>query len=967
MQFRLLFARTILTTLTLLAAFTADAQSRQLKDRTIEGRITNAVTGYGLKDTINVEIMTLDSVLLVSAKANNYYNNWPDETSIRTMFDLPIRSDGSDVIIRLSHPDYETACYTVRADKLNNSAGFMKIRKLSLYERSILLGEVAVRASVVQFVNKGDTIQFNADAFAVAQGSMLDGLLRQMPGVKLQDGRITVNGRFVEKLMLDGKDFFQGDQLVLLQNLPAYTVKDVKVYEEASGATEVLGKAAMDLTDRDKYVMDVRLKKGYNTGWLANAEAGGGTHDRYRARAFGTGYTRSLRLGAYGYINNMNEDRTPGSNGGWPGGDSGSGITAAKGTGLNYLFTSPGRNIELTGNAAAQYGKTHLDRNISRRNFLTAGDTYGRSWSNNLDRDLMLRTNHRLVIRPKEGNAYYHSLDVYFNRGTIREADNDVSGEFSADPDGIPDLRRKLIDGWPDTEGTLNRYNRRRSSDDKNFSFRWRQSSTLAFGRSSNGITISSDGFVRNNRSHASDSYLLQYAGSDPALRSRSNPRRGHAYRYWVGARATFRLNAWLTVNPFYAFCHEYHYGSNLWYADDTDASLLLPSMREAAMMSLDPRNSYETRRHHTHHFISLPIGYFRKTVRDGKSWSSLSLHVQPGMNVMTPKLHYHGLRDEEISRKYVTPEGSFALFWFLPGMAPRLNLEYKIMSRPIDMASLVNTTYDSDPLNLRTGNPDLKYSFTHRFDAGYQSEKWLFDRLLVNAYLAAEIYERQVAMSCAYDESTGVRTYRPVNVGGNRTGWFSLQTDLMLDRPKRLKFSNWLWLQPERSVDMVSTDGFASTQRNVVNSFVVRDDASIEYNRSGWMVAVDGAVNTRRSSSPGLGLDPFSVTRFSYGVRCRASLPGDFELTTDLKMHSTRGFGDSTMNTDRLVWNARVTKSILSGAMMFILDGYDMLGQVRNLSYTVNAQGRTETWINNIPSYLMLSLRWNFAKKPRE
>ena len=137
MQFRLLFARTILTTLTLLGAFTADAQSRQLKDRTIEGRITNAVTGYGLKDTINVEIMTLDSVLLVSAKANNYYNNWPDETSIRTMFDLPIRSDGSDVIIRLSHPDYETACYTVRADKLNNSAGFMKIRKLSLYERSI--------------------------------------------------------------------------------------------------------------------------------------------------------------------------------------------------------------------------------------------------------------------------------------------------------------------------------------------------------------------------------------------------------------------------------------------------------------------------------------------------------------------------------------------------------------------------------------------------------------------------------------------------------------------------------------------------------------------------------------------------------------------------------------------------------------------------------------------------------------
>ncbi len=64
---------------------------------------------------------------------------------------------------------------------------------------------------------------------------------------------------------------------------------------------------------------------------MANAEAGAGTHDRYRARAFGLGYTKKLRLGAYGFINNINETRNPGRNGDWSPSDTRNGITTAKG------------------------------------------------------------------------------------------------------------------------------------------------------------------------------------------------------------------------------------------------------------------------------------------------------------------------------------------------------------------------------------------------------------------------------------------------------------------------------------------------------------------------------------------------------------------------------------------------------------------------------------------------------------
>lgn len=166
---------------------------------------------------------------------------------------------------------------------------------------------------MIEFVNKGDTIQYNADAFELAEGSMLKELIGRLPGAELKEnGQIYVNGRFVDKLLLDGKDFFKNDKLVLLQNLPAYTVKNVQVYEER--LPEQLARKSSGDPD---YVMNVRLKKDYNVGWLANAEAGGGTHSRYRLRGFGLLYNAKSRFAAYGLMNNLNETGQPSMDGRW--------------------------------------------------------------------------------------------------------------------------------------------------------------------------------------------------------------------------------------------------------------------------------------------------------------------------------------------------------------------------------------------------------------------------------------------------------------------------------------------------------------------------------------------------------------------------------------------------------------------------------------------------------------------------
>jgi hypothetical protein len=106
----------------------------------------------------------------------------------------------------------------------------------------------------------------------------------------------------------------------------------------------------------------------------------------------------------------------------------------------------------------------------------------------------------------------------------------------------------------------------------------------------------------------------------------------------------------------------------------------------------------------------------------------------------------------------------------------------------------------------------------------------------------------------------------------------------------------------------------------------------------------------------------------FKYGVSARLPLLLGTELNTDLTMYSRRGYNDASMNDDNLVWNADVTKSFLKSKNLILkLEGFDLLHQLDNVRTEVNAQGRTETWYNVVPSYLMLHLIYRLNVLPKK
>lgn len=288
------------------------------KERTIAlwGHIKDSFTKVGIEGT-RITLMRGDSSV-IDTQTVNYFNGRTNKIDTYYRFDIPARPQ--KYIIRAEHPDY-LPCYidfdikyVARNNFFDAPWHYMKKRPRRMVEKDHALKEALVTATKIKMVYKGDTVVYNADAFNLPQGSMLDDLLKQMPGVVLKDnGEIYLNGKKVDYLMLNGKQFFKGKNNVMLENLPYYTIKNIQFYDKSTDKSEYMKREV----EQKEFVMDVNLKKEYSIGYMANAEAAGGTHDRYMGRLFGLRYSDNTRISAYGNMNNVNQYRKPGAEGDW--------------------------------------------------------------------------------------------------------------------------------------------------------------------------------------------------------------------------------------------------------------------------------------------------------------------------------------------------------------------------------------------------------------------------------------------------------------------------------------------------------------------------------------------------------------------------------------------------------------------------------------------------------------------------
>ena len=310
-------------------------------------------------------------------------------------------------ILRISHPDYHTLTIPV---KLKNDDPLPVIylkRAPQKVAWETDMKEVTVTATKLKFFYKGDTLVYDASAFKLPEGSMLDDLIRQLPGAELREnGEILVNGRKIDQLLLQGRHMFNDNRQLILANLPYFTVKNLKVFETEGSKTDPLNRL---------YVMDVNLKKEYINSIIANAEAGLGTDLRYMARAFALGMSERAMVNAYVNTNNLNDIAKPGERGNWNPQSAGDGIPINTLAGIRYEADSKDENIHADGTVDFSHTSKDIETTTLRENYLAGGNTFENSFHTAHNRDISFHTSHSFSARRMSGLFDHINLNPSFS------------------------------------------------------------------------------------------------------------------------------------------------------------------------------------------------------------------------------------------------------------------------------------------------------------------------------------------------------------------------------------------------------------------------------------------------------------------------------------------------------------------------------------------------------------------------
>jgi hypothetical protein len=952
------------------------------RDRIVSGYVMDREAREGIIN-VKVSLLRADSTVvdtMMTGKCDSVENF----KYIDSRFQLTVPGTGH-FILRFEAFGYITAYKDIEV-KDSRRNGTIEIGVVYMMKDRHVLEGVTVTATKIKMVMRGDTVVFNADAFQMAEGSMLDALIKQLPGVSLKsDGRIMMNGKFVESLFVNGKEFFQGDPKVALENLPSYMVKDVKVYnkkDEMSNAPQV---------KKDEHiVMDVRLKKQYSSGWIVNVGAGWGTHDRYTGRLFALRFSDHSRFSAVGNVNNLNDFQQPGEDDAdWdPKSMMGTGRQTVKTGGLSYRLENKSGNLVFQTDNKVERRDDDNRSTSSSETFLPSGNVFSRSASASKGKSTSFSTND--MLRYTTNRVFFNSMaSVYYDRGNTRGWDR--SGSFSSDPELFHEVLDSLfLPGSFSEKLRLITSNRSRNESlNRSHNMRASLMNSLRINTSSqtqDGLFISTNLSYTNNKNRMFSLNDIDYPSntamaSDSRNQFNMSPTRSYdittAVRYQYVLRNDYSKNGGGTViifEPHYNFNQSYNSATSSlyrldkltgWGQNNVHPLGALPSTLDSLQLSIDAKNSSLSGTHKMQNEAGLRSHFYFGHEADSTHVSSLNIDVdlpvsfeRNSMSYYRNAVHYPKVRRNvffspriDISRSL--KDGSM------------FSIGYNLNSSAPSLTSLVDVRDDSNPLFVSLGNPDLKNSHTHTISFSFNH----FENMqMLSANVNYSIRQNAGAMGFVYDKSTGIRTTKPENVNGNWSLMASANYMSPLGKKKVWVLESETTTNYNNSVDLASEADATTSTRSTVHNLTMGETAKLEYHHSNDVVLrakVGG--NWVHSSSRRENFSTINAGDFNYGLAAQLVLPWKVQLSTDMTMYSRRGYSDHQMNTDELVWNARLSKTLCHGRLTCMIDGFDLLGRLSNVQRTLNEQGRTEVYSNVIPRYVLCHFIYRLNTKPKK
>ena len=880
-------------------------------------------------------------------------------------FELQKRVHTGSYLLKLSYIGYATQEKPFTVDRKTEK---ISLDTIQLKSDAIMLKEAIIEAQMADIQMVEDTVMINAENFRVPEGSVLEELLRQIPGVEIaDDGSMKFNGRKIDRLLVGGEEFFGNNKDLTTKNLPASMVKRIKNYERKSDLARETG-----IDDgEEEFVLDLEIKKNMMQGWIGNFDAA------YGQPTSKTEFIEELGINNLYSVNAMmnrfeqQQQYSIFANTGNASGRGGAGLTTTSSGGFN-MAKNFGENwkknqyqYKVGGNVNFSTSDGNSQSRSASETYLQNGtSTFSNNWNQGLNGNRRASGDFQFEWRPDTTLSLIFRPNFSYSRGN--NANQRRSSTFNADPEATladlyPDSDYTPLDSaWTDpvADSRVNFSSSASASNNENTSVNASLQLNKRMGVEGRNFTLRANGGYTTSKSISqSASYTRFYQRGDSTSRINrysTTPNTSYnftgrvmwteplalatylqlsyqgSYRYRDNQRSTYDLPDWIPNwdLPEWLWEDEYEkyrsetlsrFSTDEQFNQNIDAQLrrVTDNYNLNVGFSLQPQT-----RHMVQTFMGVPID----TVRTVFNW--------------TPTVNY---------RYRWTKQRS-------------LRVNYRGRSQEPELNQLIEVVDDSDPMNISTGNAGLKPTFNNNLRVEFQD--YYPEKLRsYNASINVGNTLNSIVNQTTYNEQTGGRITRPTNLDGfwsawNANGSFNFNTALTNQKFNVSSNTNVGYSHHESylrtgKINLENPEYPLATTHN----YNVSQSLGASY-RNEWMdVNLRGNVRYNYAINEMQPEQKQNTWQFNYGPNANFNIPWqNIKISTSINMNSRRGYSSKEFNTNELLWNGQISKSFLPmNAATVSLQFYDILGQQKNVNRNITATGHSDTYNNNINSYFMV------------
>lgn len=787
----------------------------------------------------------------------------------------------------------------------------INLETIYLSEISYDLQTVSVTAPIPDVIVKGDTIEYNADAYKVKDDALLQDLIRRLPGVEVStDGKLMANGKVITKLLVDGKEFFDNDIDLALKNLPASMVNKLQLFKEQSETSKITGFK----DGNEQQVINLTIKDGYKRNIFGNARLGYGTDSRYSNKVNAQYMVDDNQYALIGNMNNVTDDfEYSGLSSQYDG------ITKNKNIGFNFN-SQRSEKIKIGGNVKYENNDNLFNMESNTTSFIESGSRMNKQISSSLNSKKELRAGTNLKWTPDSLTTVYGRFNI--GTGTSDESRKSTSQSY-------------IINQKDTTNGRTDYLT---SGDTHNIT------AALTVGRKLNSkgrtISLALNASTRGGRSNGINKSTTIYQGLgenkliDQELKINNS---GNNLGIMISYVEPIGKDKFLQFA--YNYKHEKSDRNRLTYIRDGEGEYT----KIDSAYTRNTSTTYNTQR----------INVSFQSIKEKLEYT-IGFNIDP-----TSSRNETSIGDSIIERQkqHVLNFTPTLRFTYKPRKNINLDFDYYGATEQPLLKQLSADTTIIDALSKTYGNPDLKPSFQNNINIYFQKSNYETGSYFTLSGGGNYTFNKIVDYTITDEFGNTETSYRNVDGNWGVNGGFMFSTPL---KNKKITIDNSSYGYLMRNI------GFSNGIKNITTNLTMSESFSINYRSDNFTQRLQGTLsyNITRNNLP--EQENLNVT--NYGIKSSTSLtlPYNFSIQNEISYTRNIGYSDDFKKSE-ILWNLAISKQFLKEKQASIkIQCYDIFNDRNNVLRVTAANYISDTKTNMIGRYFMLSFNYQFRITPK-